>query len=67
MTGLTTNYLASMQAHVDEGGTLSHANGIELLKEVQRLRQLLLAEEDEPCHGPEDTTCAVCGLGGKVT
>jgi hypothetical protein len=21
-------------------------------------------EQDDPCHGPEDTTCPSCGLGG---
>jgi hypothetical protein len=26
----------------------------------------LAGEPDEPCHGPQDTTCPSCGLGGEV-
>ena len=29
-----------------------------------RMRELE-AENDEPCHGPQDTTCPSCGLGSK--
>ena len=31
-------YLEQMQAHLDEGGGLSHQNGVDLLREVQQLR-----------------------------
>lgn len=34
-------YLESMRAHVDEGGQLSHRNGLDLLTEVERLRKIL--------------------------
>lgn len=36
-------HLEQMRAHVDEGGTLSHRNGVELLAEVERLRKVLNA------------------------
>jgi hypothetical protein len=35
-SSLSSDYLEQMQAHVDEGGTLSHQNGIELLTELRR-------------------------------
>ena len=35
---LRGSYLEMMQAHVDEGGRLSHRNGVDLLAEVARLR-----------------------------
>lgn len=35
---MTKGYLEQMRAHVDEGGKLSHQNGVELLAEVERLR-----------------------------
>jgi hypothetical protein len=65
--GLTKNYLDHIQAHVDEGGTISHRNGVDLLAEVHRLRKVLDDEDEEgdACHGPQDTTCASCGLGGS--
>ena len=28
-----------------------------------KCRQLAEQLEDEPCHGPQDTTCPACGLG----
>lgn len=31
-------YLEQMQAHLDEGGTLTHRNGVELLAEIMKLR-----------------------------
>jgi hypothetical protein len=24
-----------------------------------------MIEDDDPCHGPQDTTCPSCGLGGS--
>jgi hypothetical protein len=41
-------YLEQMRAHVDEGGALSHINGVELLAEVERLRKIL----DTPMLSP---------------
>lgn len=41
---LTPEYLEQMQAHIDEGGTLSHKNAIELLAEVKRLREPVMIE-----------------------
>lgn len=35
---LSPNYLEQMRAHVDEGGQLSHRNGLDLLAEVERLQ-----------------------------
>jgi len=35
------NYLEQMEAHIDEGGQLSHRNGIDLFKEVARLKKEL--------------------------
>lgn len=40
VAGLRPDYLEMMQAHVDEGGQLSHRNGVDLLREVQRLLAL---------------------------
>lgn len=42
---LRDSYLEMMRAHVDEGGTLNHANGVALLAEVERLRSLLNTPE----------------------
>lgn len=39
--GLQTSYLEMMRAHVDEGGKLSHRNGLDLLAEVERLQGLV--------------------------
>lgn len=39
--GLRPEYLALMRVHVDEGGQLSHRNGLDLLAEVERLNRLL--------------------------
>lgn len=36
--GLRPDYIAMMRAHVDEGGQLSHRNGLDLLAEVERLQ-----------------------------
>lgn len=36
--GLRSSYLEMMRVHVDEGGQLSHRNGLDLLAEVERLR-----------------------------
>jgi hypothetical protein len=44
MQGLSSEYLESMRAYVDEGGQLSHANALELLDEVERQRNALTAE-----------------------
>ncbi|MES2671584.1 MAG: hypothetical protein V4673_14365 [Pseudomonadota bacterium] len=38
---LRPDYLAMMRAHADEGGQLSHRNGLDLLLEVERLRKIL--------------------------
>ncbi|OKO68366.1 hypothetical protein AC629_42185, partial [Bradyrhizobium sp. NAS80.1] len=37
-----------LRLHVDDGGKLSHDNGIALLNEVERLREIL----DTPLHEP---------------
>ena len=34
-------YLEMMRTHVDEGGRLSHGNGLQLLEEVERLNALV--------------------------
>ncbi len=34
---MTPDYLENMRGHVDEGGQLSHQNGVALLAEVERL------------------------------
>jgi hypothetical protein len=34
---MRADYLEQMRAHVDEGGKLSHQNGVDLLTEVERL------------------------------
>ncbi|MGM4997796.1 hypothetical protein AB8A05_03960 [Tardiphaga sp. 538_B7_N1_4] len=39
--GLGSDYVSRMRAHVDEGGQLSHKNGIDLLAEVERLQGLV--------------------------
>ncbi len=33
------SYLEMLRAHVDDGGRLSHRNGVDLLEEVERLRK----------------------------
>lgn len=38
---LTRPYLEQMRCHVDEGGQLNHANGLDLLAEVERLHALV--------------------------
>ena len=43
---MLASYLEQMRAHVDEGGQLSHRNGIDRLAEVDRLR--LAQQEDQP-------------------
>lgn len=40
-SGMNEGYLEMMQAHIDDDGKLSHLNGLDLLKEVYRLRRLL--------------------------
>ncbi len=40
---LSRSYLKSLRGHVDEGGQLSHRNGLDLLAEVERL----ITEVDE--------------------
>lgn len=50
MTQTPPAYFEQMRAHVDEGGQLSHRNGVDLLAEVERLqavkrRALSLADE----------------------
>lgn len=42
---LLRSYLEMMRAHVDEGGQLSHRNGLDLLAEVERLHALV-----DPAH-----------------
>lgn len=39
--GLRPEYLGMMRAHVDEGGQLSHRNGMDLLAEVERLNLIV--------------------------
>ncbi len=39
--GLGPEYVARMRSHVDEGGQLSHKNGLDLLTEVERLQALV--------------------------
>jgi len=34
---MRTSYLEMMRAHVDDGGSLSHQNGVDLLAEIERL------------------------------
>jgi hypothetical protein len=41
------DYLNHMQAHIDEGGKLSHRNALDLLDEVKYLRSVL--EEMPEC------------------
>lgn len=43
--GLQSSYLQTMRAHVDEGGQLSHRNGLDLLAEVERLQAELNTPE----------------------
>lgn len=38
---LRPSYVEMMRAHVDEGGQLSHRNGIDLLAEVERLQPIV--------------------------
>ena len=38
-------YIEQMRAHVDEGGQLSHRNGVELLDEIERLRDVFAVLE----------------------
>lgn len=38
---MQTSYLEMMRAHVDDGGRLSHRNGLDLLEEVKELRAVL--------------------------
>jgi hypothetical protein len=38
---LQPSYLEQMRAHVEEGGQLSHRNGLDLLAEVERLQGLV--------------------------
>lgn len=38
---MDASYIESMQAHVDEGGKLSHQNAIDLLAEVKRLNAMI--------------------------
>lgn len=35
------HYLEMMRAHTDEGGKLSHQNGLDLLTEIERLHKIL--------------------------
>jgi len=35
------SYLEQMRAHIDEGGQLNHRNGVDLLVEVEKLREIL--------------------------
>lgn len=37
---LQSSYLEMLRVHVDEGGQLSHLNGLDLLAEVERLRSI---------------------------
>lgn len=41
MSELRADYLEMMRVHTDEGGKLSHQNGMDLLGEVERLREAL--------------------------
>ena len=43
---LTKEYLDQMQAHIDEDGTLTHRNAIDLFNEVLRLRVGLIEIRD---------------------
>jgi hypothetical protein len=45
---LRASYLEMMRAHVDEGGKLSHQNGVHLLAEVERLNLILNSPIVEP-------------------
>ena len=38
---LEVDYVKMMRTHVDEGGRLSHKNGLDLLGEVERLQGLV--------------------------
>lgn len=40
---LSSIYIEQMRAHVDEGGKLSHRNGLDLLAEVERLQESAVA------------------------
>lgn len=49
---------------------LTEAEIQELAQEIQDAiefffgaREALAADGEEPCHGPQDTTCPSCGLG----
>ena len=37
---MSLHYIESMRVHVDEGGQLSHRNGLDLLAEVERLNSI---------------------------
>ncbi|RIK91739.1 MAG: hypothetical protein DCC73_14850 [Proteobacteria bacterium] len=38
---LSPTYIQEMRAHTDEGGQLSHRNGMDLLAEVERLQKMV--------------------------
>lgn len=44
---LMRSYLEQMRAHVDEGGQLSHRNGLDLLAEVERLQASMVQHSQE--------------------
>lgn len=45
---MKASYLEMMRAHVDDGGQLSHRNGLDLLTEVERLQLILNTPILEP-------------------
>jgi hypothetical protein len=45
------SYREMMRAHCDEGGTLDHRNGMDLLAEVERLNEALIKIHDVAKNG----------------
>jgi len=56
---MTDGYLEQMEAHVDAGGTLSHANATDLLQQVMQQREAM-KEALEYFSNREDITHQGC-------